>query len=264
MKNTKNFKRKTNLIIGILLFILSLLLIALYFTFNEKDEHYPVKEKAKVEKDNIVEKQETKLEELNRLYQENSDLYGWITIEGTVIDYPIMYTKGEDYYLYRDFYKQKYSPGSLFIDKYNTIEPRDSNLIIHGHNMDDGSMFHDLINYKNKAFYDEHKIIKYYTLTEEREYEIVSVFLSKVYNTDDNVFKYYKFYDAKNDSEYNDYISNIKKLSLYDTGITPQYDNNLITLSTCEYSQENGRLVVVAKEIGEIWKISMQKWYIFF
>lgn len=250
MKNNKNPKRKTNLIIGILLFILSILLIAIYFTFNEKEEHYPVKKETQ-EKEIIEEK--TKMDELNELYKENSDLYGWITIEGTTIDYPVMYTKGEDYYLYRDFYKKKYNPGSLFVDKYNTTTPRDSNLIIHGHNMDDGSMFHDLINYKDINFYQTHKTIKFYTLEEEKEYEIVSVFLSKVYNTDDDVFKYYKFYDASNESEYNNYISNVKKLALYDTGVTSSYDTNLITLSTCEYSQENGRLVVVAKEkIGEL------------
>jgi len=245
MKKNNN-KRKTNLIIGVLLFVLSVLLIALYFTFNSREEHYPVKENKK--ENIIIEKQKSKVEELNELYKENSDLYGWITIDGTKIDYPVMYTKGEDYYLYRDFYKKKYNPGSLFIDKYNTITPRDSNLIIHGHNMDDGSMFHDLINYKDENFYKEHKMIKFYTLTEEKEYEIVSVFLSKVYNTDDNVFKYYKFYDASNETEYNSYITNIKNIDLYETGVSASYDDNLITLSTCEYSQENGRLVVVAKE----------------
>ena len=77
----------------------------------------------------------------------------------------------------------------------------------------------------------------------------ISVFLSKVYDKDDDVFKYYKFYGDLTIEEYNDYINNIKDLSLYDSDVTIEYPTKLITLSTCEYSNENGRLVVVAKEI---------------
>ena len=185
------------------------------------------------------------------MYQQNNDLIGWITIEDTKIDYPVMFTKGEDYYLRRDFYKKKSTGGTLYINKHQTMEPRDINIIIHGHNMtSNGTMFHDLLNYKKESYYETHKKIIYYTLEEREEYEIISVFLSKVYKVNDNVFKYYKFYGEQSESDHKNYIDNVKELALYDTGITATYPEKLITLSTCEYSQENGRLVVVAKQVS--------------
>lgn len=237
--------KKTDLIIAILVFILAILLILIYFSFNEKSQHQPSFEK---EEEKIIETDE--MEKIKKLYNENNDLVGYIIIEDTKIDYPVMYTKGEDFYLYRDFYKNKYSPGTLFVDKYNQVEPRDTNLIIHGHNMTDGTMFHDLEKFLDEDFYKTHKTFTFYTLKEKETYEIVSVFKSKVYNVSDNVFKYYKFYNASNEKEFDDFISNVKKLELYNTGVTAKFNESLLTLSTCEYSKENGRLVVLAKKSG--------------
>lgn len=111
-------------------------------------------------------------------------------------------------------------------------------------------MFEDLIKYKEQSFYEEHKQIRFTTEKEDCMYEIISVFLSKVYyQSDTNVFRYYYFVNAKNEQEYNEFINNAKKISLYDTGVTAEYGEQLITLSTCEYSQENGRLAVVAKKV---------------
>ena len=113
--------------------------------------------------------------------------------------------------------------------------------------MRDGSMFHDLLEYKDKDFFKKHKTVKFYTLDGYKEYEIISAFTSKVYKKTDNVFKYYKYYGDKINNNYDEYIKNIKNLSLYKTN-TKVTNENLITLSTCEYSTKNGRMVVVAKE----------------
>lgn len=182
------------------------------------------------------------------LYAQNQDLAGWIKIEGTRIDNPVLYTPNEDYYLYRGFDKSDNVAGSLYIDKRNVLDPRDDNLLLHGHNMKNGSMFHDLLSYKKESFYKEHKTIRFDTLYEEGTYEIVAVFVSKVYDVDEDVFKYYSFYRAENQQQFDEYIQNVKKLSLYDTGVTAEYGDTLITLSTCEYSQTDGRMVVVAKK----------------
>ncbi|MEA4854381.1 MAG: class B sortase [Christensenella sp.] len=189
---------------------------------------------------------------MEKLYQQNSDIVGWITIEGTEVDYPVMYTPQDgEYYLYRNF-EQEEDPtkqGCIFIDKHCTVEPRGTNLLLHGHNMKNGTMFHTLIDYKNEDFYQEHKTIHFDTLYKEEEYEIVSVFLTKIYNkSDTDVFKFYQFYDAKNEKEFNAFIQNCKELAIYETGITPVYGDELITLSTCEYSIDNGRIVVVARQ----------------
>lgn len=185
---------------------------------------------------------------LAELYAQNQDLAGWIKIEGTHIDNPVLYTPNDDYYLYRGFDKADNVAGSLYIDKRNVLDPRDDNLLLHGHNMKNGSMFHDLLSYKKESFYKEHKTIRFDTLYEEGEYEIVAVFVSKVYNVDEDVFKYYSFYRAEDQRQFDAYIENVKKLSLYDTGVTAHYGDALITLSTCEYSQTDGRMVVVAKK----------------
>lgn len=188
--------------------------------------------------------------EMQQYYEQNSDVYGKLRIEGTVIDYLLMYS-GDDFYINHNFYRNYQRSGSLYIDKHNTIEPRDTNLIIHGHNMKSGIMFGSLDEYKKKEFYEEHKIINLTTLYEEEEYEIFAVFLSKVYKVGDEVFKYYKFYNAANENEFNNYIENCLNLAIYDTGIVPEYGDELIALSTCDYTYEDGRLVVVARKIKE-------------
>lgn len=194
------------------------------------------------------------LPELASLYAQNPYLAGWLEIPDTVIDYPVMFTPddGEDgeYYLYRTFDNEEdpTKEGCLFIDANCTIDPRSTNLLIHGHNMKNGTMFHSLLDYESEEYYKEHPKIYYSSLWEEGEYEIVAVFRSKIYNKDDDVFKYYKFFNAQDEQQFNDFINNVKELALYDTGVDAQYGDELITLATCEYTQENGRFVVVARK----------------
>ncbi|MBC5649410.1 class B sortase [Christensenella tenuis] len=195
------------------------------------------------------------LPELEELYRQNGDLAGWVKIEGTVVDYPVMYTPEDgEFYLYRTFQKEEdpTKEGCIFIDKNCSVDPRSTNLLLHGHNMKNGTMFHTLLDYQEEEFYKEHPVIEYSSLYSKDDYEIVSVFLSKVYNKDEtDVFKFYKFYDAETEEEFDEFIGNIKELSLYDTGITPEFGDELITLSTCEYTQENGRIAVVARKVTD-------------
>lgn len=188
------------------------------------------------------------LDKVNDIYFRNKDIVGYIKINGTNIDYPIMYT-GNDYYLHRNTDKEYSTAGTPYIDKRNILNPRDTNILIYGHNMKNGTIFHDLLNYEDSNYYNEHKYVYIYTLTEKHKYIITNVFKSKIYNTDDKVFKFYKFYNANNESEFNNYVANINALSLYNTGETLSYGDELITLVTCEYSTENGRMVVVAKRV---------------
>lgn len=96
----------------------------------------------------------------------------------------------------------------------------------------------------------EHPTIRYSTLYEEEEYEIAAVFLSKIYKkSETDVFKFYQFYDAQTEAEFDEFVRSVKELELYETGVTPEYGDELITLTTCEYSQENGRMVVVARKV---------------
>ena len=190
---------------------------------------------------------------LNRylgLFRENNDMAGWISIEGTSVNYPVMFTPDRpDFYLNRSFEKEYSDYGVPYIAEHcDPIEPSD-NLIIYGHHIKGGKMFGALTDYTHKSFYNRHKIIRFDTLTEIAEYEVVAVFKTTVY--DDSGFPYYLFSDAEKEEEFDEYIKECKDLALYDTGVSAKYGDKLITLSTCEYSAINGRLVVVAKKIVE-------------
>jgi len=181
------------------------------------------------------------------LHGENPDCVGWIQIEGTVIDYPVMYhPMEENYYLHRDFYGEYSANGCLFLSELCSPQISD-NLIIYGHHMNSGKMFAALDQYKNVQFYREHPLISYNTLQGEEIYQVIAVFCTPVYTNSD--FPYYTFTKAEDAEDYQEYIEAVKGRSLYDTGISAVYGERLLTLSTCEYSQRNGRIVVVAKGI---------------
>lgn len=182
-------------------------------------------------------------------YLANEDMAGWLQIPGTVIDYPIMWTPGdENYYLYRDFDQKDNSNGCLILDTDSSLDPLTTNLIIHGHNMKSGAMFGNLTDYEDKDYYEEHKQVILHTREGQRNYEVIAVFRSQVFKKTDDVFKFYKFFQADDEAEFQDFYDNIKKLSLYETGVTAEFGDNFITLSTCVYHVKNGRFVVVAKE----------------
>lgn len=180
----------------------------------------------------------------------NSDMVAWLQIPDTIIDYPLMWTPAdEEYYLYRDFDKSDNINGCLILDTDSSLDPVTTNLIVHGHNMKSGAMFGRLTDYEKKDYFEAHRYISLYTKECKRNYEIIAVFRSQVYKKSDNVFKYYKFFQANTEEEFNDFYDNIKELSQYDTGVTARFGDHFLTLSTCVYHVKNGRFVVVAKEI---------------
>lgn len=184
------------------------------------------------------------------LYEENPELFGWLRIEGTAIDYPVMYTPEEpEKYLHRDFFGKSSTGGALFLD--GSCTPEGDNFIIYGHNMRDGSMFRALINYESRDFWQEHPLIRFDTLCEEGTYEVLSAFYDRVYYENETCFKFYKFYKAENAADFDEAVRNYRAKSLYDTGVTAAWGDRLITLVTCAYQTENGRFVVVARKRGE-------------
>lgn len=188
------------------------------------------------------------LPEFQELYRKNPDIVGWLKIDGTRIEYPIMQNQQDSqYYLNHDFDRKKNKNGLPFLDAHSRINGSDI-LLIHGHHMKSGAMFADLMKYKKESYYKEHATFQFTTLYEKEEYEIVAVILSKVYRQTDNVFKYYQIEKVGTPAEFDSYIQNIQKLALYDTGVTARHGDKLIVLSTCEYSTEDGRLAVVARK----------------
>lgn len=183
------------------------------------------------------------------LYWENTDMVGWIQIEGTNIDYPVMQTPADPtYYLKHDFEKNYTDYGCPFMQaNCDALAPSD-NLIIYGHNMKDGSMFADLAKYRSKDFWQTHKTVWFDTELGSSAYEIFAVIHTTVQADDADAFPFYWFVDAASPEEFADYVSACKAQALYDTGISAEYGDKLLTLSTCDNITDDGRLLVIANK----------------
>lgn len=187
--------------------------------------------------------------QLEQLQKENPDIIGWIEIENTNINYPVLQGSDNSFYVSHNYKKEKNISGAIFLDSSYVWEPPSSNLLIYGHNNQNGTMFEDLLKYKSKRFYEDHPVIRFTTNNEDAYYEIFSVFESQVYyKSQTDVFRYYYFVNAKNEKEFYEYVQNAKNASLYNIGIKPEYGEQLMTLSTCAYHTKDGRFVVVAKK----------------
>lgn len=188
------------------------------------------------------------LEEYKNLYNINKRLIGWLKIDDTKIDYPVMQTTNNEYYLDHNINQQSDKNGALFLDKDCDVLAPSTNLIIYGHHMKNGNMFGTLDQYSSEEYYKEHPVIRFDTIYEKGTYEIMYVFRSKIYNEEDVVFKYYQFIDAVSEQEFESNMQEMAAMSLYDTGVTASYGDRLLTLSTCDYYVDDGRFVVVAKK----------------
>lgn len=183
------------------------------------------------------------------LYKMNPDVVGWLKIDGTELDYPVMQTPDErDFYLYRDFYGEDSKRGCIYAREECDINEPSDNITLYGHNMADGSMFAALNAYVEKEAWDNNSLIFFDTLTEYHVYKIFAVFKTSA-NLGEG-FRYHQFVDAADAEEFDEFVSTCKELAFYDTGVTPQYGDKIICLSTCEYTLDNGRLVVAAYRIA--------------
>lgn len=191
------------------------------------------------------------LDEYKNLYNMNKKLIGWLKIDDTIIDYPVMQTSDNEYYLEHNINQEKDRNGALFLDKDCDVLKPSTNLIIYGHHMKSGRMFGNLDDYASENYYKKHSIIQFDTIYEKGTYEIMYVFRSKVYSEAEVVFKYYQFIECYSEQEFDSYMKEMAAMSLYDTGVTAKYGDELLTLSTCDSSEENGRFVVVAKRVEE-------------
>ncbi len=193
------------------------------------------------------------LKRFRNLYHKNHDFYGWLKIDGTKIDYPVMYTPdNEEFYLYRDFNKENNNSGTPFVDTASDVELPSDNILIYGHNMQTNTMFHDILQYEKEDFYKKHKKLTFDTIYGEGEYEVIAAFYTQIYGKNDTShFKYYQFFNAANENDFDNYVTNCKALTAYEIPTTAKYGDHLITLSTCAYHVEDGRFVVVAKKVED-------------
>lgn len=199
------------------------------------------------EKDKEIEEKNKRIAKLEELQKHNKDIVAYIEIDGTNISYPVLQATDNEYYLYKNYLKEYSTDGSIFLDKDVSLSLPSCNFLMYGHNNQNGRMFSELTNYKSEAYYKEHSKIRFVTNDSDEEYNIMACFYSRVYYTHEkNVFRYYNFVNAGYKEEFDEYVKNACNASIYDTGISAVYGEQLLTLSACSYHTKDGRFVVVA------------------
>ncbi len=172
----------------------------------------------------------------------NSDAIGWIIIPGTKINYPVLKTTDNDYYLKNNVKKEKDKNGAIYMDFRNDGDASDRHTIIYGHHTKDKTMFTDLMKYKKKDFFDKNKIIKLNLGQKNTEWEIFSVYITAT-----NF--YYIITDFTNDEEYGKFLNFIRERSMFNRSVTISDEDQLLTLSTCTFEFDNARFVVHARRV---------------
>ncbi len=271
-------KHRKRLYLFIYIFCTIIVILSLIYILNDKRlEYEDIKEKAllstvdlnkienKIFTENVVENelitgdalvkekviQETeRMLKVKELKKENPDIIGWIEIEETNINYPVLQGEDDDYYLTHNYKREKTKNGAIFLTSKYNWNISNNNYIIYGHNkMSSDQMFSDLLKYADEEFYNNHSIIRFTTEEDDKEYNIISVFKARVYyKSEKNVFRYYNFINYESEEEYNSFINEAKKVSLYNIEETPKFGQELLTLITCSYHTEDGRFVVIASE----------------
>lgn len=240
-------------------------------TIGSEAEEYPLPELSQEEKDAIHSAERLAaakpfekdiLEEFKEAYAQNDRVVGHIFVEGTDIDCPVLQTiENYDFYLTHDLDGAESKQGCIILDPDSEIgigtketgylegyEPS-TNQLVHGHNMKSGTMFGSLDAYAKMSYAKKHPYIQFDSLYEHRTYEVVLAFYSKVYPEEEEVFKYYNFNQADTNEEFSEWYRNIQELALYQRDIEVSYGDEMITLSTCAYQEEDGRFAVVGKRI---------------
>ena len=241
-------------IIKILFLILLIVIMAISSIIVSKNIKEDIEEEKIIEQviDTAYQKNDTddyKTENIDinmkSLYEQNKDIIAWIRINNSNINYPIMQTKNNpNFYLRKNFYKEYSYYGTPYLSEQCNINTSD-NLIVYGHHIKNSKMFGELENYKRQEYYNNHKIVNIYTLNDKRKYEIIHIFKT-IINKD---FDYYNYINFNDESEFNTFKNKCEKLAFFNTQIECNYKDKFITLSTCDYTSENARLVIVAKMI---------------
>ena len=213
------------------------------------------------------------LQELQPIYELNNELVGYLSFpyDDLRLSYPVMQSLWDsDYYLDHDFYKEESIAGCPYVpDDCDVFEPSDK-VIIYSHNLRTGGMFNKLTKYKDKSYWESHQTFYFDTLYERHTYQVFAVFKTagKQFTSDGKVWGYpfHRVNDFQTEEEFDQFIADVKGAAFksggykgqtfYDTGITPQYGDKLLCLTTCEYTMKdpdgtiNGRFVILAVRVS--------------
>ncbi|WP_175562120.1 class B sortase [Anaerocolumna xylanovorans] len=193
-----------------------------------------------------------RLKEFSGLLSVNEDVKGWITIDGTNIDYPVLQSGKDDpeYYLHKNLDRKTDKAGSIFLDINSSVEENTQNMLIYGHNMKStDNMFHYLIKYNDLAYYRKHPVITFDTLYHKGQWKIISIFKADA-NINDDFFDFTRT-RFESDTDFLEYVYQLRIRSIYNIPVDMNEKDQIITLVTCSYELDNYRTVIVARKIRD-------------
>ena len=176
----------------------------------------------------------------------NPDLAGYLMIEGTSVSYPIVQAQDNDFYLRKDFYGRSNNHGIPFMDYRVNLSAPSDNLVIYGHNMKDGQIFGEVLNYRELDYYAAHPVIHFHTPSQTGIYKIIGVFIA---DGADPSFAYHNFIEAETAADMEEFLQQVALRSLIQTTVDAKAGDKLLTLSTCTYEFDQARFVVVARQL---------------
>ena len=179
--------------------------------------------------------------DFDALLKRNKDVVGWLYCPDTVINYPVVQGESNDGYLRKDLDGKYLVSGTLFADYRNGALNEDANYIIYGHNMKNGTMFNSLAKYKKQSYYDQHPIMYY--LTPDGNYRL-ELFAGLVVKRDDKIYL-----PNQSEEEFAGLLEEYRAKSTFKSDVELEYDDTIVTLSTCSYEFDNARYVVIGRLI---------------
>jgi sortase B len=189
-------------------------------------------------------------ERYRALFERNGDFVGWLRVRGMDIDYPVTQTPDDpEYYLHRNFEREYSRAGTLFASAIDDITKPSDVTIIYGHKMKNGSMFGTLSKLSDPDFYDEHRYLRFDTLSERRSYLIFAVCKTSVNTGEASEYRYYDYADFADEADFDGFIDEARRRQTFDAGVPVSYGDEIILLSTCEGEDDSGRLIVLGKRI---------------
>ena len=246
----KSKKKKKNLtdILRSIVLVLSLLVmigcgVYLFFVYFPNDETPHPEISYELLFNDYASEKERFIDYVRNLRNENNDLVGYICVKDTKINYPVVKAKDNDFYINHNFYKKYDRHGAIFMDCDTNVDSL--NWLIYGHHMKDGTMFAGMRKLTSKSYFEKHSEIIYTTLEDSYIFDIIAVVYISV---DDPNFQYYRYNNIHNQADYDAYVAKMKSLSIFNTGNTASYGDQLITMSTCRDANSPRRIVIVARK----------------
>lgn len=188
---------------------------------------------------------------------QNSDFVGYIKIDGTAVDYPVVQCNDDEFYLTHNFDKQPEERGAIYMSSACDSSLRDFNTVLYGHNWLDTTMFSEVTKYENIDFYKEHPVIHFDTAYNDMEWKIFAVFITNADENEDDGYIFNYIYPHLGGENFSGYISEVNKRTLYKTGVDVNSSDKILTLSTCSRKMDvsgykaDARIVVAARLVRD-------------